>query len=690
MQFLFPGVLWGLLAVSIPVIVHLFNFRKTRKIFFSNVSFLKTVETQTSSFRKLKHLLILAARMLFIACLVLAFAQPFIHNPSINAAQNKGINSMYLDNSLSMQNTTQNKRFLDLAVIKIDELLSVFKTSSNIQLITNDFSGDEQFTVNAGKIKDRLTTLDFATTPRSYEQIYKRQKSLAQKHSQNEGNNFFWFSDFQKSTSGDLKSIQFDSLNRIFVVPVQGSASKNVFVDSVWLSSPMIREMQNNVLQVKVFNSGDKAVEKLPLKLFLDDTQSSTSSVNIPANGSATASFNFTVRDKGYHKGKITFDDQPVVFDNEYYFVLNASPSLNILHLFQQKSPADYIGKMYHNDSLFNYKTFSISNVDPGQFQNADLILLEGISSLDGSIRAGIEKFVSEGGSVFISPSETPDVSNLNGFLGQYGIQGLTFNKNVVTLQGFVDIAEPDKSSPFYSDVFERSNSNGVINLPKAFPEIGWSGIGQKLLNFKNGQPFLSQTSVGNGYVYLMASPLSGTYGNFAEHAFFVPTMFKIAAMSSKSERIAYNFSEKDISFFMPNAPKNANYKLKSGDFEIIPIQRLNGKVLYLELPNSAELSDNQVLKSGYFDLQINGKTEKVIALNHDNEESKMDTYSPEELKNIFAGQKNVTVYDNLLDGDFIDTFRENTAGKSLWKYFLIAALAFLLTEILLIRFFKG
>ncbi len=690
MQFLFPGMLWGLLAVSIPVIVHLFNFRKTRKIFFSNVAFLRTVETRTSSFRRLKHLLTLISRILFIICLVLAFAQPFIRNKSAGTVQAGGVNSLYLDNSLSMQNTTQNKRFLDLAVIRIDELLSVFRTASNIQLITNDFSGDEQFTVNAAKIKDRLTTLDFAGSPRTFEQIYKRQYNLAQKHNPGAGNHFFWFSDFQKSTAGDLRQIPMDSVNRIFVVPVRGSASKNVFVDSVWLSSPMIREMQNNVLQVKVFNSGAKAVEKLPLKLFLDDTQASTSSVNIPPNSAATASFNFTVRDKGFHKGRVSFDDQPVVFDNEYYFVLNASPSVNILHLYQQRSAADYVGKMYHNDSLFNYKAYSISNVDPGQFQNADLILLEGVAELDGAVRSGLEKFIQEGGSVFISPSESPDVTALSSLLTPFGIQGLSYSKNIPDPKTFVEIAEPDKASPFYSDVFERGSFNSIVSLPRALPQLNWSGVGQKILSFKNGQPFLTRTSAGGGQIYLMASPLTSLYGNFAEHAFFVPTFFKMAALSSKSEQIAYNFSDKDISFFMPNAPKNATYKLKSGDFEIIPVQRLNGKTLYLELPNAAELSDNQMMKSGYFDLQINGKTEKIIALNHDNEESKMDVYSTEELRDLFSAYKNVTVYDNLLDGDFIDTFRENTSGKSLWKYFLMAALAFLMAEVLIIHFMKG
>ena len=144
MQFLFPNVLWGLLALSIPLIVHLFNFRRTKKVFFSNVALLKTVETKSSSFRKLKRWLIMAARMLFLACLIIAFAQPvFFKNSNGINAKPVGINGIYLDNSLSMQNTTESKRFLDLAIIRVDELLSIFNRSSNIQMTTNDFDGQD-------------------------------------------------------------------------------------------------------------------------------------------------------------------------------------------------------------------------------------------------------------------------------------------------------------------------------------------------------------------------------------------------------------------------------------------------------------------------------------------------------------------------------------------------------------------
>lgn len=696
MQFLFPSFLWGLLAISIPIIIHLFNFRRTKRVFFTNVAFLKVVESETSSFRRVKQWLILAARVLFLVFLALAFAQPFLpaKNATTKTSSGLGVTSLYLDNSLSMQNTTENRRFLDLAVTKIDELLTLFSQSPNVQLVTNDFSGEDQAVTNTTKIKDRLTSIGLSPNLRTLENVYKRQRSLAQKHNANAGNQFFWFSDFQKSTAGDLKNIKMDSLDKLFLVPVKGKSSQNVFVDSVWLASPFIREMQNNVLYVKVFNSGNNEVEKLPVKLFIDNTLSSTASVDIAPNSSATATFNFTVKDKGFHKGRVSFDDQPITFDNDYYFVLDASPVIQVFHLHQQRSAADYIGKVFENDSLFAYRSYSASNVDVGQFKNANLIVIEGVEQVTGSFRASLEAFVRQGGSLMIYPPSNPDVDDYGQFLSGFGINTVTVIRQPPLPQSQLPVAEPSRQNPFFADVFERTTLQGVANTPVMQPVWNWSGIGEKILTFKNQQNFITATNAAKGKVYIAASPLERTYGNFAEHAFFVPTMFKIAAMSVKHEHTAYHFSEGSITIDVPDAKKNATYKLKSvategntNKIEIIPVQRINDNQLTLELPKATQLSYNQLLESGYYELQLDGKTEKLLALNHDNEESKMEFYTPQELKTFFAGQKNVTVFDNLLDGDFVKTFRENNVGMPLWKYCIMLALAFLLAEILLIRF---
>ena len=85
-----------------------------------------------------------------------------------------------------------------------------------------------------------------------------------------------------------------------------------------------------------------------------------------------------------------------------------------------------------------------------------------------------------------------------------------------------------------------------------------------------------------------------------------------------------------------------------------------------------------------------NGKVERVIAFNYDNTESMMDFYSVDELKTIFAGNKNIEIFDKIDDANFVKTFKDQHFGVSLWKYFIIAALLFLAVEIALIRFLKG
>jgi hypothetical protein len=689
MQFLYPSVLWGLLAMAVPVIIHLFNFRRAKKVFFTNVKFLKAVETETSSFRKLKQWLIMAARMAFVAALVCAFAQPILPaKNTVNDVSRPTVNSIYIDNSLSMQNTMENQRYLDLAVIKIDELLTLFKQSPTVQLLTNDFTADDQVVTNAARIKDRLTTLQFSTNARPLSDVSRRQSSLVEKHNANAIIQRFLFSDFQKSTAGNLKDIKLDSTEKLFLVPVRGEATQNVFVDSVWLASPFIREMQNNIVYAQLRNAGDKTVEKLPIQLYIDDAQSSTASVDIAPNGSAIASFNFTVRDRGVHRGKITFDDQPITFDNDYFFVINASPTVNVLHLYQERSSANYIEKLYNNDSLFNYRSNNALNADVGLIKSTDLLILESVERIEGSLKSSVEDFLRAGGNVVFIPSSNPNEVSYQSFLSGVGVQGFSLLKSPVQEQSRLPISELDKSNPFFDDVFERTTLRATVEVPSMQPVLTWSAT--PLLSFRNQRVFMSQNSVGAGTFYLLASPLDSKYGNFAEHSFYVPTFVKVAARSTKPEPSAYSFSQRLIRLNTPNVPKNAVFKLKNGTTEIIPLQRIQNNTLIMELPKSAELPDNQQLESGYYELTLDGKTERLIALNHENSESEMAFYSPEELRKAFAGNPNVTVFDNLLDGDFVQSFADNNLGKSLWKYFIYAALAFLLIEILLVRFLKG
>jgi hypothetical protein len=686
MSFLFPSFLWGLLAIAVPIAIHIFNFRRTKRVYFTNVAFLREVETQTKSVRRIKHWLVLAARILAFACLAIAFAQPFLPSKNAGEFEKKGVTALYLDNSFSMQNELNSKRYIDLAANRLSDLLGLFKNATSLQLVTNDFSAQEQSLVNAEKIKDRLTTIQLSNTPRTLESVYHRQQNLISKHQPTGKNQLFWFSDFQKSTSGNLEEIKIDSLTQLFLVPVQAVAEKNIYVDSAWLNTPFIRELQNNILFVKVSNSGTEQARNVVLKLNLDNTQASTASVTVPANGSATARFNFNIKGKGFKKGKITFDDFPVTFDNEYYFVLNASPLIKVLHIYGQKTAGDYIENVYGNDSLFATQSFSVENVDPGLVKNVDLVVLEGVSQLNGSLSSSFAEFVRKGGSLSIIPPGQFSANGFQSFAADLGIQVSAVDRVDDAPQ--IPLTTPDRNNPFFSDVFEESVRQEMnLNLPATTPVWNWNNQGQNLLSLRSGQPFLSQITKGSGKLYLFASPLDPANGNFAQHAIFVPIMYKIAALSVRPQRTSYTFNENPISLTISNPTPNTVYKLRRDKAEIIPIQRIAENQLLIEMPQGDQTTNG--MEAGYFELVRDNKVEEVVALNHDHLESKLNYYTPQELRTVFAGQKNVQVFDQLNDDAFTKEFQQQNLGISLWKYFLYAALFFLLVEILLIRFRK-
>ena len=60
MQFVHPSFLWALGLLAIPIIIHLFKFRRFKTVYFSNVAFLKQIQQESTNRNKLKHLLVLS------------------------------------------------------------------------------------------------------------------------------------------------------------------------------------------------------------------------------------------------------------------------------------------------------------------------------------------------------------------------------------------------------------------------------------------------------------------------------------------------------------------------------------------------------------------------------------------------------------------------------------------------------
>ena len=102
MELVYPKLLWLLSLLIIPVLIHLFHFRRYKTLFFSSLKFIKFIEQENKSTKKLKNLLILFARLLALTSIILAFAQPIIQKGKLKHSAGKNVLAIYIDNSFSM------------------------------------------------------------------------------------------------------------------------------------------------------------------------------------------------------------------------------------------------------------------------------------------------------------------------------------------------------------------------------------------------------------------------------------------------------------------------------------------------------------------------------------------------------------------------------------------------------------
>ena len=169
MQFKHPEILYFLFLLVIPILVHLFQLRRFKKEFFTNVKFLKELSIQTRKSSKIKKWLLLATRLLLLTFLIFAFAQPFFKAKDSTNTNNELF--VVIDNSYSMQAKGQKGELLKRAV---QDLLEFAPQNSNFSLITNE---ENYWNTNINAIEKDLQRLKYSAIPFSLETALSKIKS---------------------------------------------------------------------------------------------------------------------------------------------------------------------------------------------------------------------------------------------------------------------------------------------------------------------------------------------------------------------------------------------------------------------------------------------------------------------------------------------------------------------------------
>ena len=685
MSFIYPAFLFALLAIAIPIIIHLFNFRKFKTIYFSNVRFLKEVHQETQAKSKLKHLLVLAARILALSFLVFAFAQPYIPAENKKIIAGDKTVSIFIDNSFSMDAINKNGTLLDDAKKKALEIISTYKPTDRFQLLTNDFEGRHQRMVNKEEFVELLDEIKITPNTKDISEITSRQMDVLNQ-SGNKNKTSYILSDFQKS-SVNIHQIKNDSTVQINFIPIVATEKNNVYIDTCWFETPVRQLNQIEKLHIRVKNNSKNLIENNSIKLFINNEQKTLASFNIDKGGETDILLSFSIHEPGNQHCKIEINDYPVTFDDTFYFSFEVTKNISVLsvHTADAKTENLYLNKLLGADSLFIFNTVSENKLDYSALSTNNLIILNELKSIPTGLAQELKRFMNNGGSVLIFPPADIDISAYKAFLQSVNVN---FYERLDTLNTKVD--NINLESTIYKDVFDKKLNTNTIDLPKInqyyIVSKNTRSNEEPLLKLQNGNVLLSKTDVEKGKLYTCAVGLQPLFGNFPKHALFVPTLYKIGMYSQEAQTLFYTIgNNQPIETNNIVTGENIFYiKGVTNEFEIIPeYKSYNSKTdIFVH---------NQIQNAGNYNLYAGKELIKALAFNYNGKESNLSCFSNDELIAAIENSnlKNIKIIEST-NKQLNESLIEQEQGKKLWKVCIILALIFLAAEVALLRLMKG
>ncbi len=680
MIFLQPNYLWGLLALAIPIIVHLFHFRRYKNIHFSDISILKNVKSKTSKRSRLKQLLILFARMLAIIAVVMIFAQPVFNHQKQMLQDGNHYIFIYIDNSQSMRVQGEKGNLLTHAKNDAYALLNQYNLSDKVQILTNDNIFENSSFTDKNRARKQIEAIQFSPYTIASSQVIKRVKMTMQKY-KNIPYKIFILTDMQLS-SFDLSAFEIDSLSMVDIIRQKGTRPGNLYIDSCWFDQKSLYLDQQVKLNVRIKNSGNRDYEKVPLKLMVNGTQKSLSVFSVLKNQGVTTELTYLLDNVGFQEAEIVIDDQPITFDNRFYFNYHVGEKIKVVEIYE-KTPNPYFEKLFKKDSLVTYQSKSIYKINFSEIKNARLLILNELGSISSGFKEMVIQILHQKNTDVLFVPNVKSVKSNNDLLS---LMKMGTFKSLDTVKNRV--GELATSHPLYRDVFNEApnfTSNKNYDMPLVYQYFPYQSKlnNRVLMRLENGNPFLvTDRSLGLN-VYLFTTPLSPKNTSFTAHSFFVPTVYKMALMSVRYQQVYHVIGNvKPILLSDNNITNNSIIRLKNkakGD-ETMPT------VIY---KNNQYFIQPNIKKEGHYHLYNDTLLIESLSFNMNAIESDLTVWEQvkwsEELEALGL-QQQINIYDDKVEKVFDNN---EVSGKKLWSLFVILALIFLLAEVLIIRFMK-
>ena len=653
-------MLWALTALLIPIAVHLFNFRRHKQVYFSNTALLKTIEQENAKTKKLKYLVTLCLRCLFIIALVLAFAFPYKPDASMDLNADEGFVGVYLDNSMSMKAQSDKTTLLEDARESARSLVRQLPPSTRYLLLTNSFEVQNEYPMNQEEMLDQLDRMNLDGRPVKINEVIDRFEMLKARHGYDQAT-LFVYSDFQRNML-DLTSVRPDTALRVVAVPVQAEMQSNLSIDTVWLGSPVMQPGLTNEIRVLVSNHGAKAVKGLPVNLSMDGKVTASATVDVDGEGQAELVMQFLLQESGSTRCAISLMDYPITFDDVYDFVIETRSKLKVIEL-NRSSDASFASMVFGDDPQYDFILMDPNGIDINALSSAQLIIVAEASSINETVRQNLFADAAEGASVVLFHDD-----------------GNSMDTNTMAVQ---DLAV---NHDFFSDMILDLPQHADLPKVKRHLRLNPSSNATVLMNLNNGDPMLVETTVGKGRVYDVATTLDPEWSNLTDNSLFVPMMLKMALLGGGIGRMSYTLGvDKTLVFNDLNLESEGSLEVRNedGSFMMMPAHevRNNRMIVFFH---------DDLPEAGFYELAMRDSVYHVMAWNDSRVESELDFADRETVAKAFK-KAGFDAAEVLRAEDFAnrDLMIAMARQSSIWKWFVLLALIALVGEVAVLRFWK-
>ena len=664
MSFIYPLFLIAGVALAIPVIIHLFNLRRYKTVYFPHTRFLKNIQLRSQKSSQLRYKWLLALRLLFLTFLILAFAQPFFINKD-QQTTGKRLQAIYIDNSGSMSLKKGQQRVLDIAKHTARRQVKAATPGTKFVLLTNDKPVSYR-PMPADKVLLALANIELSARPKTAEQVLSSLKNIMQSEAVADAD-LYYYSDFQQSAVSSVPDEALTEHVRFMAVPLVGDEVPNVYIDTAYLTSPVLEAGVGNQLVVRTKVYGDQPKEAPVLNLSVNGQVKSAATLSFEEGTERSDTLSFRVNDAAWQEVLLTLNDASVRFDDTFRLTARSAPNLSVLVL-NEGNLSPYIQAAFRAYNGFRLNNANI-NTPPEDWSEYSLVILNNCTRISSSLGKRLAQAQQRGQTICIFPGKTSNTNALNEGIKELG--DISFSALDTGTEAAVSI---QRGSDLISNLFERVPDN--IQLPTANwhynINAGLPANQQSVLSFRNGDPLFAHYSPNLGDLYILSTGIEPQAGNFASSYFFAPFLYQMAIQTNGGNAYALTLGSNQPAYLsLQQANERNMIRIIDGNRDAIPSQRTQGIGLNVYV-------DDVVTSAGYYPLVADNTDTTTIAVNLDRAESDL---SMADMSNLKSRWQNVDM--QIIDADDITSASNTTGwdGFPLWKVCVILALIMLAAE---------